>query len=635
MEIRLENISKIFIDKEKRETRAVDSFTAKIGDGKLVGLLGPSGCGKSTTLFMIAGLHNPTEGRIYFGDEDITDLAPEKRGIGLVFQNYALYPHMTVRENIMFPLVNLKVQKEEAAYRAQEIADLVGIGNLMDRKPTQLSGGQQQRVAIARALVKKPRVLLLDEPLSNLDARLRLQMREEIKRIQKETGITTVFVTHDQEEAMSICDEIILMELGIEQQRGIPQNIYDDPNNLFVAKFLGTPAINLYDATVQNKKVYVGKEEVLSATKVKKTKNVWSEIKDKHPIVNENNSELTLRVSGSSCLVEPTKAMLEKFSSIAGNFKFEFLPDGSNSAYEYTQGIKRNKKKLASHLGISTRELKEEERGVRRYIKKYLLDAPILITNKENGIKNIDSISLTQILENKIKTWNELGSTLEKNEINFYITNENSGTAYNFFSKLGFKKRKGNHKIIRLNSHQEVINKVKEDLNGIGVISFSKANNEVKVLSFNSVIPSKETIISHQYYFSKQGIILGRTIAKTKEDMLAMAFLDYIKTSEGIEELEKTSAIVQPKEYLLGVRPEAYTIDSKEGKITVNVQYYESVGRDLSLVCKHQNNLEKTYRIILPDVKDIAKINLESGTKFVLNSKKVYLFDKETGERIM
>ena len=257
MEIRLENITKIFQAKDKTETIAVNSLDITIPNGKLIGLLGPSGCGKSTTLYMIAGLLNPTEGRIYFGEEDVTDMAPEDRGIGLVFQNYALYPHMTVAQNIMFPLENVKVPKQEAWDRAQEMADLVGIGELMARKPKQLSGGQQQRVAIARALVKKPSVLLLDEPLSNLDARLRLQTREEIKRIQRETGITTIFVTHDQEEAMSISDEIVLMELGIKQQVGEPQKVYDEPANLFAAKFLGTPPINIFDATVKNNKLFL------------------------------------------------------------------------------------------------------------------------------------------------------------------------------------------------------------------------------------------------------------------------------------------------------------------------------------------------------------------------------------------
>jgi multiple sugar transport system ATP-binding protein len=270
MEIRLENITKIFQAKDKTETVAVKSFDLTIPSGKLVGLLGPSGCGKSTTLYMIAGLLEPNEGRIYFGEEDVTEMSPENRGIGLVFQNYALYPHMTVRQNIMFPLENIKVPKQEAMERAQEMANLVGIGDLMDRKPRQLSGGQQQRVAIARALVKKPRVLLLDEPLSNLDARLRLQTREEIKRIQRETGITTIFVTHDQEEAMSISDEIVLMKLGEKQQVGEPQDIYDEPTNLFVGKFLGTPPINIFNGEVSNGKLLLG-DFVLGKHKAKDT----------------------------------------------------------------------------------------------------------------------------------------------------------------------------------------------------------------------------------------------------------------------------------------------------------------------------------------------------------------------------
>jgi multiple sugar transport system ATP-binding protein len=212
---------------------------------------------------MIAGLLEPTTGQIFFDDEDVTELSPEKRGIGLVFQNYALYPHMTVLQNILFPLENMKVPKDEALQRAQKVAELVDIAGLLNRKPKQLSGGQQQRVAIARALVKEPRVLLLDEPLSNLDARLRLQTREEIKRIQRETGITTVFVTHDQEEAMSICDKMVVMKLGVVQQIGEPQAIYDNPDNLFVANFLGTPPINIFTGEIKNGGVYIGEEKIM------------------------------------------------------------------------------------------------------------------------------------------------------------------------------------------------------------------------------------------------------------------------------------------------------------------------------------------------------------------------------------
>ena len=262
MEIRLENLTKIFTDKTGKETRAVDDLTITIPSGKLIGLLGPSGCGKSTTLFMIAGLEKPTSGKIFFGEDDVTKLAPEKRGIGLVFQNYALYPHMTVRQNIMFPLENLNVERQEALDRVIEMAKLVGIEDQLDKKPSQLSGGQQQRVAIARALVKKPKVLLLDEPLSNLDARLRLQTREEIKRIQRETGITTIFVTHDQEEAMSISDQMVVLNFGVKQQVDAPQVMYNAPVNQFVAKFLGNPPINVLEGSVKGNKLFIGDVEI-------------------------------------------------------------------------------------------------------------------------------------------------------------------------------------------------------------------------------------------------------------------------------------------------------------------------------------------------------------------------------------
>ncbi len=258
MEVRLDNLSKHFPGvKGAPVVKAVDQMNFTIPDGKLVGLLGPSGCGKSTTLYMIAGLHKPTAGKIWFGDRDVTDVPPENRGIGLVFQNYALYPHFTVRQNITFPLENVrpKLEKTEMEQIAQEVANLVDIGNLLDRLPKQLSGGQQQRVAIARALSKRPQVLLLDEPLSNLDARLRLQTREEIRRIQRDTKVTTIFVTHDQEEAMSISDFIVVMRRGVVHQIDAPQTVYEEPVNLFVAKFLGSPAINIFDGELKNGRV--------------------------------------------------------------------------------------------------------------------------------------------------------------------------------------------------------------------------------------------------------------------------------------------------------------------------------------------------------------------------------------------
>lgn len=398
MEIRLEGLTKRFegnIKKNIPETIAVNDLDVIIKNGELLGLLGPSGCGKSTTLYMLAGLKEPTSGEIWFDDEDVTHLAPEKRGIGLVFQNYALYPHMTVYKNIAFPLTNLKVEenkkdfkveeyktirdvlktperlvqaikdsalsgvikreaalfyiceefhvsralakklyslnlhaqkdieskakeymasyeaklqreldkakkkgleindnceiikdgkpipvvrkltKDEIDARIREVARIVQIQDYLRRKPNELSGGQQQRVAIARALVKKPKVLLLDEPLSNLDARLRLQTREEIKRIQRETGITTVFVTHDQEEAMSICDDIVVMRQGEEMQMDNPQEVYRNPNCLFVAKFLGNPPINVFKGRIEDHKVKIGEEVLLTSDKLEEDKDIY------------------------------------------------------------------------------------------------------------------------------------------------------------------------------------------------------------------------------------------------------------------------------------------------------------------------------------------------------------------------
>ena len=232
------------VTKRYGKTLAADAVSAQLRDGALTALLGPSGCGKTTLLNVLAGIVPVTEGRVLFDEEDVTAWPPEKRNIGLVFQNYALYPHMTVLKNICFPLEIQRIPPQERLQRAQAIAALVHVQDLLNRKPDELSGGQQQRVAIARALVKEPRLLLLDEPLSNLDARLRLEMREEIRRIQRRTGVTTVFVTHDQEEAMSIADEIFLMRFGCLQQCAAPQTLYNEPSGLFVAEFLGNPPIN-------------------------------------------------------------------------------------------------------------------------------------------------------------------------------------------------------------------------------------------------------------------------------------------------------------------------------------------------------------------------------------------------------
>lgn len=293
MKVTLDHLTKRFPNRNKKikeDVIAVNDFTFEIPDGQLIGLLGPSGCGKSTTLNMISGLEKPTSGKIFFGEDDVTGIPAEKRGVGLVFQNYALYPHLTVKQNILFPLQNLKgkdkLTKEDMEAKALEAARLVQIEEYMERKPGELSGGQQQRVAIARALVKMPKILLLDEPLSNLDARLRLQTREELRRIQRETGITTIFVTHDQEEAMSISDNIIVMKDGLFQQMGKPQDVYNYPVNLFVAKFLGTPAINVFSASIKDKKLIIGDEAVLDADLPEG--DVWAAIRPEGFIPEEN-----------------------------------------------------------------------------------------------------------------------------------------------------------------------------------------------------------------------------------------------------------------------------------------------------------------------------------------------------------
>lgn len=446
MEIKINHLTKTFpgnIKKNIPDTTAVNDLNILVEDGTLLGLLGPSGCGKSTTLYMIAGLKAPTEGEIWFGDEDVTHLAAEKRGIGLVFQNYALYPHMTVYDNVKFPLTNLNViatkkaskilaekkiaeliedhldeinkiaeesiydgkisksafargmvakyhvvasiaekifhygffklngeeleqaklaalsdlnasiekqtqkyldkgltlnddyevlengmpieekrrlTKDEIDALVQETARLVQISQYLERKPAELSGGQQQRVAIARALVRKPKVLLLDEPLSNLDARLRIQTREEIRRIQRETGITTVFVTHDQEEAMSISDKIVVMKDGVKMQEDAPQEVYRNPNCLFVAKFLGTPPINVFEGELKGGSLYIGEEKILTdkVFKSEGDKKVYVGIRPEGFILDENKEAkkvLTLNV-------EAIQTMGRDMSIVASNPHF-------------------------------------------------------------------------------------------------------------------------------------------------------------------------------------------------------------------------------------------------------------------------------------------------------------------------
>ncbi|AIF70033.1 sugar ABC transporter ATP-binding protein [Palaeococcus pacificus DY20341] len=242
------------VTKKFGDVLAVNKLNLEIKDGEFMVLLGPSGCGKSTTLRMIAGLENPTAGEIWIGEQLVNDLDPTKRNTAMVFQSYALYPHMTVFGNIEFPLRMSGVPKQERAKKVKEVAEFLGISELLNRKPSELSGGQQQRVALARALVREPKVFLLDEPLSNLDAKIRTQMRFELKRLLSyELGITTVYVTHDQVEAMTMADRIAVLNKGSLQQVGTPDDIFYRPANTFVATFVGSPPMNLINGDVMRK----------------------------------------------------------------------------------------------------------------------------------------------------------------------------------------------------------------------------------------------------------------------------------------------------------------------------------------------------------------------------------------------
>ncbi|MCD9022933.1 ABC transporter ATP-binding protein [Cohnella silvisoli] len=250
--ITLKNIVKEYEGKQEGN-KAVDGLDLEINKGEFVALLGPSGCGKTTTLMMLAGLLKPTSGEIYFGGRLVNHVEPKDRNIGMVFQSYALYPHLSVRDNIAFPLRERKIPKLEAYERAKETSKILQIDHLLDRKPAQLSGGQQQRVAMARALSKNPEILLLDEPMSNLDARLKLDVRDEIRKIQRNLGVTTIIVTHDQEEALAISDRVAILNGGKIQQYAPPNELFNHPVNLFVASFLGNPPMNLVKGTLEEK----------------------------------------------------------------------------------------------------------------------------------------------------------------------------------------------------------------------------------------------------------------------------------------------------------------------------------------------------------------------------------------------
>ena len=249
--VHFQNVVKVFNVGTPDEVIAVNNCNLTINDGEFLVFVGPSGCGKSTSLRLIAGLERPTSGRIFIGDRDITMLHPRARNIAMVFQDYALYPHMTVKQNLSFGLQNLKYPKAEIQKRVSDVARMLGIEELLDRLPKKLSGGQRQRVALGRAIVRHPEVFLLDEPLSNLDAKLRVQMRVELAKLQRMLGTTTVYVTHDQEEAMTLGHRIVVMNNGVIQQVASPEELYAHPN-AFVAQFIGSPAMNLVPGRIEN-----------------------------------------------------------------------------------------------------------------------------------------------------------------------------------------------------------------------------------------------------------------------------------------------------------------------------------------------------------------------------------------------
>jgi len=248
MKVILDTLTKKF-----GNSTAVDKISLEIESGEFVAFLGPSGCGKTTTLLMTAGIYKPDGGHIFFGDRDVTTLQPKDRNIGMVFQSYALYPHMTVFENISFSMKLKKASKQEMEKETAEVAEMLGIGNLLHRKPGELSGGQQQRVALGRALIKKPELLLFDEPLSNLDARLRITMRSEIKRLQKELGITCIYVTHDQVEAMTMADRVAVIKDGVLQSYRPPLELHEHPRTLFIGQFVGNPPMNIWQGSLIDK----------------------------------------------------------------------------------------------------------------------------------------------------------------------------------------------------------------------------------------------------------------------------------------------------------------------------------------------------------------------------------------------
>ena len=631
MKLRLEGITKVFPNRNKNgnDVVAVNNFNYDIPDGQLVGLLGPSGCGKSTTLYMICGLQKPTRGKIFFGDDDVTELTPENRGVGLVFQNYALYPHMTVKQNIMFPLENLKgedrLNKEEMLKRAYEAARLVQIDDLMDRKPSELSGGQQQRVAIARALVKMPRVLLLDEPLSNLDARLRLQTREEIKRIQRETGITTVFVTHDQDEAMSISDQIVVMKKGVVQQIGKPQDVYDNPENLFVAKFLGVPPINVIKGVVENDKLYI------DGCEIKEFKGLKKNYENSIVAVDEN-----IELIKDSHFVKDIRNLEEKRNMLARDISLnENMIKNIKETPFYLDIEKLNRKRadvvyrikdvdsrinsISSNMELDA-NVKEYEIAKLNAKKEKFNNSLLQIDNRINAFKAYkeeDTRGKAQI--------EKLTSKNEKYAASINLINERIYAINAQLNQIKANRPIDNLLVVEptyIDSELALLNKNKERAESIKTMieEAKEAKNEAKVIILEENLKAIE---------KKNAEI--RVLAICREQGINLA--DY----EAIEELKAKKvklqdAIKQDKyEVFVGIRPEGFGIN-EAGCLKLDLDKVEIMGRDISLICKTPSSVNPFVRVIISSDVKIA----EGTTKVSLDIKpnKIFVFNGETEERI-
>lgn len=299
----MEHLGKVYAN----GVEALRDFSLEVAEGEFVVLVGPSGCGKTTALRMVAGLEEITSGTLRIGDRVVNDVSPLERDVAMVFQNYALYPHLSVADNIGFPLEMRNVPKAERTEKVREVGRILGLEDMLTRKPRHLSGGQRQRVAMGRAIVRRPSVFLMDEPLSNLDAKLRVQMRAEVLRVQRRLSVATLYVTHDQTEAMTMGDRVVVMNGGVLQQSGSPQELYDRPANVFVASFIGSPAMNFYEATIHSAgtslEMRIGNQTVsLSADIIKRLPNLGSK-RDQPLIVGIRPEHLTLPASGSPAQV--------------------------------------------------------------------------------------------------------------------------------------------------------------------------------------------------------------------------------------------------------------------------------------------------------------------------------------------